>query len=69
MDSETRKIYNATYYEKNRKRILEDLCQCSQCPFCLRNVTKSNLYRHQQSTLCVKTQERNMEHTRRMQML
>ncbi len=61
MDSEQRKEYNKQYYANNKERIISDLCQKVECPFCNRSVIKNNLMTHAKSAICLRTRERVLE--------
>ena len=61
MDAEQRKEYNKTYYANNKERIISDLCQKVECPFCNRFVIKNNLMTHAKSAICLRTRERVLE--------
>jgi hypothetical protein len=59
MDPEARREYNKVYYELNKERILNNMCEKTICQLCNRKVIRSNMIRHQDSTICSRTQERN----------
>lgn len=61
MDPEARREYNKVYYELNKERILNNMCEKTVCQLCGRKVIKSNLIRHRDSTICSRTQERNVK--------
>ena len=59
MDPEARREYNKVYYELNKERILNNMCEKTLCQLCNRKVIRSNMIRHQDSNICSRTQERN----------
>ena len=61
MDPEARREYNKVYYELNKERILNNMCEKTICQLCGRKVIRSNMIRHQDSTICSRTQERNVK--------
>lgn len=61
MNQEDRKEYNKLYYELNRERILNNMCEKTCCTLCGKKVIKANLNRHMDTAICVRTQERNIK--------
>ena len=56
---QTKKEYNAKYYEQNKATLNQKACVVNECPFCLRKVIKNNMKTHQDSSICLrKTEER-----------
>lgn len=49
---EAQKIYNKTYYEKNKKELLQKQLTKIECPLCNRMVAHMNLATHQQKRNC-----------------
>ncbi len=68
MDTESRKEYNRIYYELNKDRILNNMCEKTTCQLCGKRLIKANLYRHQETAICLKTQERNSKIEQRLKM-
>lgn len=66
MDKDSRKEYNKVYYELNRERILNLMCEKTTCQLCKKMVIKANLNRHQDTAICVRTQERNIKLEQRL---
>ena len=66
MDTESRREYNKAYYEVNRQRILNNLCEKTTCILCKKMVIKANLNSHQDTNICVRTQERNAKIQQRL---
>ena len=66
MDTESRREYNKLYYEINRQRILNNLCEKTTCILCKKMVIKANLNRHQDTAICSRTQERNAKIQQRL---
>ena len=46
------KQYNKSYYEINKKRIIDNLNQKIECENCKRCVSKTNLLKHKKTQLC-----------------
>ena len=59
MSIEERKKYNESYYTDNKKRILDMLSKKIECPLCSREITYSNLQRHQTTPLCMRHRKNN----------
>jgi hypothetical protein len=59
MSIEERKKYNEAYYINNKKRISEMLLKKVECPLCSRQITYSNLQRHQTTPLCIRHRKNN----------
>ncbi len=56
MTPEQRRAYNQTYYRKNRGELLEKALQRVCCKQCNREVSASQMTRHEKSKLCYNTQ-------------
>ncbi len=54
MSTEDRKIYNAKYYNDNKKIINEKLLVKVECPLCHKCISKANLERHKLGPSCQK---------------
>ena len=59
MNSQERKIYNKEYYNKNKEVIISKACNRVECTLCKRTVINNNIFRHQLTDLCKRTQARN----------
>ena len=59
MSIEERKAYNKSYYTNNKKRISDMLLKKVECPLCSRQLTYSNLQRHQTTPLCMHHRKNN----------
>lgn len=62
MDTETRKQYNKTYYDKNKKAIQEKIKEKVVCDICKANVSKAHYYtQHKRSKKCMKVKNKQEE--------
>ena len=52
-EQQKKKIYNMTYYKKNRLVVLEKLKAKQQCELCGKLVSSSNMHRHKNSGACI----------------
>lgn len=68
MDTEARREYNKVYYELNKERILNNMCEKTICQLCGKKIIKANLNRHQDTQICMRTQERNAKLEQRLNM-
>ena len=59
MSIEERQAYNKSYYTNNKKRITDMLLKKVECPLCSREITYSNLQRHQTTPLCMRHRKNN----------
>ena len=59
MSIEERKAYNKSYDTNNKKRITDMLLKKVECPLCSREITYSNLQRHQTTPLCIRHRKNN----------
>jgi len=59
MSIEERRAYNESYYTNNKKRISDMLLKKVECPLCSRQLTYSNLQRHQTTPLCMRHRKNN----------
>ena len=55
----TKKDYNKTYYEKNRRKIINSACEKIQCDKCDKFITRKGIQCHQKTKLCKKLQLEN----------
>jgi hypothetical protein len=60
MSIEDRKIYNEKYYATNKKRITDMLSKKTECPLCHRQISHSNLQRHQTTPLCIRNRKNSL---------
>lgn len=51
-DQQKKKIYNMTYYKKNRLVVLETLKEKKECELCCKLISSSNMHRHKNSSAC-----------------
>ena len=54
MNSEDRKIYNKTYYDKNKKEVLLKLSKKICCPNCNKELTNGRLKGHLKTSICTR---------------
>ena len=46
--------YNKKYYHDNKERIIKMISERINCPWCGKNMAKSNIYKHQKRIKCMK---------------
>ena len=66
MNNEERKIYNKTYYEKNKVKIIEKATSKVKCEFCQRSVIHNNILKHYKSEICKRKSKELQEHYSRL---
>ena len=49
---EKRKDYNKKYYEKNRQKVIDYMCEKIECTFCKRKVCRNFYDQHKQTAIC-----------------
>lgn len=59
MNNEQRKIYNKSYYLKNKEKILKTALTKQTCEFCNRSIIKNNMQIHQSLKICKRTADHN----------
>lgn len=57
--SEKNKVYQKEYYQKNKTKLLSNLCEKMECELCGRQVCKYYISSHWKSKICKKVIERN----------
>ena len=62
VNPEERKEYNKTYYTTNMYKdvILKKALKKVECQFCQKVVIYNNIYKHQQTKLCQRLQQKNI---------
>ena len=60
MNPEERKEYNKAYYTNNKDVILKKALKKVECQFCQKVVIYNNIYKHQQTKLCQRRQQKNI---------
>jgi hypothetical protein len=50
----TKSEYNRTYYEKKKDKLITNGCTKTECPNCLKVISKNNLRCHLKTKLCAK---------------
>lgn len=56
MNQEERKLYNESYYQRNRERILQRCQQKTQCNLCNRTISITRIAKHATGKLCFNRQ-------------
>lgn len=57
---EALKQYNATYYNKNKEKLISKLCEKVECNICGRTITMNNLKLHKRKPICKNTLEQKL---------
>jgi hypothetical protein len=53
-DKEKQKEYNKKYYELNKTKILCQVLEKKECPYCNRKINHQNMSKHSKTKYCIK---------------
>jgi len=56
------KEYNKSYYERNKKKIIESMMIKEHCPMCNKLVSHQQINKHMKSKLCMRKRQTTLKH-------